>query len=315
MADLAVKIIQVNENKLVIAAAIVPFSIVGTLIRIGLNRLQDYSGAPVFSLVYAQWMGCFIMGIAIKNKNFLLQWYQPSHAAITSGLCGSITTFSSWQLGIFQAFSNYHAYPHTRGKNVLAGLSVFLVTLAMAINGLIFGQHVGEFVSSRYHTTAVEPVPRGFSFAYLKKRDYLTLLFGILCWVGVILAAIFTQHQKEVALACVFAPLGALTRWYLSFYNNKLPHFPLGTWVANVFGTMILAALSLVQSGPSMSMISCSVVGALSDGYCGCLTTISTFVVYISYLYGTISVVIAQCTMFVILGSYIWSQGVTFSCL
>lgn len=71
MADAEVKSVEVIENKLVIAASIIPFSIAGTLIRIALTRLQDYSGAPVFGLVYAQWVGCLIMGIAVKNKNDL----------------------------------------------------------------------------------------------------------------------------------------------------------------------------------------------------------------------------------------------------
>jgi CrcB protein len=68
------KIVEINENKLAIAAAIIPFSIAGCLIRIAITDLQQYSGAPVFGLVYAQWLGCLIMGIAMKKKDPLSLW-------------------------------------------------------------------------------------------------------------------------------------------------------------------------------------------------------------------------------------------------
>lgn len=210
--------------------------------------------------------------------------YLPSHPAISTGLCGSITTFSSWQLGIFKEFANYNANSHTRGKNVLAALSEFIVTLAMSFNGFIVGQHIGDLLlgfSSPSKNIKKEPkvVPVGFSTRYLTKRDYAVIVFGILSWLGVIFAAIFAQDQKELALACVFAPVGALTRWFLSFYNGKTPNFPIGTYIANIFGTAVLAALSLTQSGPHLVPIACAVVQALADGYCGCLTTVSTFIV------------------------------------
>lgn len=74
MADVDNGEIEINENKLVIAATIIPLSMIGTLIRIALTRLQDYSGAPVFSLVYAQWLGCLIMGIVTRNKSNMFLW-------------------------------------------------------------------------------------------------------------------------------------------------------------------------------------------------------------------------------------------------
>jgi fluoride ion exporter CrcB/FEX len=199
-------------------------------------------------------------------------------------LCGSITTFSSWQLGIFKEFANYNAYPHTRGKNILAALSEFLVTLAMSLNGLLFGQHIGELFSNqidRKTSIQIEPkvIPRGFSLTYLSKKDYLTITFAIVSWLGVIFSAIFSPYQRGLAFACVFAPVGALTRWYLSFYNGRIPHFPIGTYAANIFGTIVLAVLAIAQSGPQITAIACYVVAGLADGFCGCLTTISTFMV------------------------------------
>ncbi|RCH77801.1 hypothetical protein CU098_005127, partial [Rhizopus stolonifer] len=90
------------------------------------------------------------------------------------------------------------------------------------------------------------------------------------------------------------------------------------TFIANIFGTIVLSILVLLQSGAvSPAISSCEVIQALADGFCGCLTTISTFMVELNtlgiwdgYVYGISSVVVAQCFVFVILGSFIWSQGI-----
>lgn len=110
--------LQIYENKLPIFAALIPVSILGALIRIGLNLLETYNGAPVFGLAYAQFVGCVIMGVVVKKKDFLIKTYLPLQIALSTGLCGSITTFSSWQLGTFEAFSNYAGADHARGYNV-----------------------------------------------------------------------------------------------------------------------------------------------------------------------------------------------------
>lgn len=65
---------HVDENKFVIVSIIIPMAILGTLIRIGVQQLQTYDGAPVFGLVYAQWIGCFIMGIVVQAKAELIRW-------------------------------------------------------------------------------------------------------------------------------------------------------------------------------------------------------------------------------------------------
>lgn len=74
MEDAPKKIVEINENKLSIAAIIIPFSIAGALIRITISRLETFPGMPVFSLVYAQWIGCLIIGIATRNKSRLFSW-------------------------------------------------------------------------------------------------------------------------------------------------------------------------------------------------------------------------------------------------
>ncbi|KAI9310487.1 CrcB-like protein-domain-containing protein, partial [Dichotomocladium elegans] len=292
----------------------IPFAIAGTLIRIGLGRLETFDGAPVFSLVYAQWIGCFVMGMAAEKKQWLLDISPVLQIGIATGLCGSITTFSSWQLDIFEAFANYDQAPHTTGKNVLGAISVFLVTLAMALNGLVFGRHVARMLYRKI-------VSRGYSIKYMGRTDWIVLLFGLVAWAGVAVAAGLAPSQRELALACVFGPAGALLRWHWASWNVLSPRFPWGTWVANMVGTLVLAILSLLGSGVAMPWIACQVLQGLADGFCGCLTTISTFMASLTnlrlrhaYFYGVISVVLGQCLMFLVFGTFIWTRDLNSTC-
>ncbi|CAO3622302.1 unnamed protein product [Cunninghamella blakesleeana] len=286
------------------------------------------------------------MGIATSQKVNIMSIYHPLQVGISTGLCGSITTFSSWQLGIFSSFANIEAYDHTRGKNILSAISQLLVTLAMSLNGYHFGRHIGEWLDSNswWNTLInekkisfkknnenqeqqvdfpkIEIVPCGFSVNKLILFDYLVILFGIISWVGVIIAAIFSPlKNRELTLATVFSPVGALLRWYLSFFNNRFPSFPIGTFLANILGTLVLAIISIFRYNISTSPLSCVVIAALADGFCGCLSTISTFVVEITtlnlgdkYIYASTSIITGQCIMFVVLGSFIWTHGVNVIC-
>ncbi|KAI8341295.1 CrcB-like protein-domain-containing protein [Chlamydoabsidia padenii] len=342
--------ITVYEKKVVVGFIIIPFAMAGALVRVGLQRLETYNGAPVFGLVYAQWIGCFIMGMVTLHKNNLFLLYHPLQVGLASGLCGSITSFSSWQYGMFGAFANVDGADHTRGKNVLAGISQCLVTLAMSFSGYHGGQHIGRLLDHLdlftpllqrrlmmdQHTrnqlykektgddTTYALVPHVIPGTDFNVVDRLIIAFGLLSWIGVILAAVFTidDQQRELALTCVFAPVGALLRWYLSFFNGKLRRdIFVGTLSANLFGTLVLGVIYLLRFHGHLSLISCIVLSALADGFCGCLTTISTFVVELSnlplnesYLYGLLSIVLGQCLMFVMVGCYIWTHTVNLTC-
>jgi fluoride ion exporter CrcB/FEX len=125
------------------------------------------------------------------------------------------------------------------------------------------------------------------------------------------------RHQATAAL--LFAFPGTLTRYLLSLQLNTLIKvIPLGTLTANLMGTAFLGAFHVVQniSKDPVSSNACAILQGLSDGYCGCLTTVSTFAVEILGLklwkgsqYAFVSWTMGQLLLLVILGPSFWTGG------
>lgn len=171
------------------------------------------------------------------------------------------------------------------------------------------------------------------------KRDWLRVVdifiipIAALCWLAAILMSIWIRKWRADPLfACVFAPLGVYGRFWVSKWLNPVtPKFPVGTFVVNVVGTGILAGVT-VGLGEKPFGMGCGLLKGVGDGFCGCLTTVSTFVTEMrglggelfliegtikekgrlmeavakrGYIYGAVSVVAGICVMIVILGSYV----------
>lgn len=126
------------------------------------------------------------------------------------------------------------------------------------------------------------------------------------------------RHQATAAL--LFSYPGTLTRYFLSIKLNPLSKaLPLGTFTANMFGTALLAAFHVLQnvSASPVTDSACALLQGLLDGYCGCLTTVSTFAAEIASLatrkawrYALLSWVGGQLLILVIQGPSFWSAGV-----
>ncbi|RUP31129.1 P-loop containing nucleoside triphosphate hydrolase protein [Jimgerdemannia flammicorona] len=264
---------KVLEKRLPIATMLLPFSIIGVLVRLGVVQLETFAGSPVFPLVYAQ--------------------YHPLYIGLTTGLCGSITTFSSWELGMFQALSNfsgenYALWYNVRNKllsyQILAGLTHNLVTISLSITGLSFGDHLAFVLwpenNAISHPVVLKLIPRGYFDIRLDWKDVVIIVAGALVWGIPIVIAATLETQRRVLLAAVFAPVGedhnsqgTLLRWHLSRYNTLYPTFPLGTFLANQLGTVVLAVLVLIKTGVTSDYVSCEVIQGLADGFCGeCFT-------------------------------------------
>ncbi|KAK7060584.1 Origin recognition complex subunit 2 [Paramarasmius palmivorus] len=260
-----------------VIALLIPSSIFGVLARLGLQALVTYDGESIFPLAFVQALGCFVMGAALPLKPIIGEFYGPLYIAITTGFCGSLTTFSSWQVDVFDSWINSGG-AHRGGlrdsnhEQFIDGLTKTVFTLSLSLSSIIFGSYLAKLG---------EPYIPRLSPPKRVVRWSITVI-SILLYAATLptyfrLSPRF-RHQATAAL--LFAFPGALTRYILSVKLNPLVQtLPIGTFTANAGGTALLAAFHVLQaiSTKPVSPTTCSILQGLGDGYCGCLTTVSTF--------------------------------------
>ena len=93
----------------------------------------------------------------------------------------------------------------------------------------------------------------------------------------------YTITYRTMVYACLLAPTGALLRWKLSGYNGRISKynwFPLGTFGANVVGSLLSAAMIALETRMYgfKSFWAMGTIRAIKVGFTGCLSTVSTFV-------------------------------------
>jgi fluoride ion exporter CrcB/FEX len=254
----------------------------------------------------------------------------PLYVGLTTGFCGCFTSFSSFIRDVFLGMSNdipaptYHptASPTTlvhrdAGYSVMAILAVVFTTVALCYCALKMGAHLAAYL---------DPLTPTLPFRFTRRViDPLFVMLGIGSWIGAVVMTALPPHNAwrgQALFACVFAPIGCLMRYYVSLLvNAKVPSFPLGTFTCNMFGTAVLGMSYDVQRVTmgrmaGGSIVGCQVLQGIEDGFCGALTTVSTWMLELDtlrrghgYVYGTSSVVVGLSIMTVIMGSVRWSIG------
>ncbi|KFY22083.1 hypothetical protein V493_06852 [Pseudogymnoascus sp. VKM F-4281 (FW-2241)] len=270
----------------------------------------------------------------------------PLYIGLTTGFCGSFTSFSSFIRDGFLALSNSSptitstsgsssTIPRNGGFSFMALLAVNILTLCLCISALKFGAHLAIAL---HHITPSIP-------ARLIRRicDRITVVIAIGAWLGAVLMTIWPPDRPsgpatngrttwaqeswrgKVLFSLIFAPLGCIARFYASVRLNGLrSSFPVGTFVVNIFGVIVLGMAWDLQHAPLGSLggriggglTGCQVLQGVMDGFCGCLTTVSTWVLELTslrrrnaYFYGVASVGVALAFLTIIMGSLRWTRG------
>ncbi|KAJ3182154.1 hypothetical protein HDU85_003196 [Gaertneriomyces sp. JEL0708] len=310
--------IQVPYRFFSIFLWLILFSVAGVLIRIGLLKLHTYRDAPIAPVVYPQVVGCVLIGWLNANKRAIAKSYYPLFIGLATGLCGSITTFSGWSLSTFIAFGNLET--QASGHSVLAGIGVIIVVLGMSIVAVMFGEQFARLLtlekasgnSSQPKLNFVEQTQGPTT------ENYFTLVLAAAVVIVVVLLSIFVVAHRGIWFATLFGPPGTIIRFKLSKLNVRNMRFAYGTFIANILGTALLAGLFIARYKVPLHSTSCNIIVGFSDGFCGCLTTVSTFIIELrsmptryAYGYGLTSIFVGQIVMVVIAGAYVWSQGVS----
>lgn len=346
------------------------FSILGTLARLGIQWLTFYPGAPVsLGVLWANVAGSLVMGFLSEDRRlFRVPHSGARHAAeargrsddkaaraaharakkavplyvgLTTGFCGSLTSFSSFMRDVFLALSNdlpappptSSTVPRSGGYSVMALLAVVILTVALSLGALRLGAHLA---------LALDPLTPALPPAALRRSlDRAAVPLAAGAWLAALLLCILPPDRPggpaardggwaretwrgQALFAVALAPPGCLLRFHAARRLNGIAAaFPLGTFAANVFGTAVLGMAFDLQhvrlagtAAVGAGRVGCQVLQGVMDGFCGCLTTVSTWVAELSglrprhaWVYGAVSVGASLALLLVVMGSVRWTVG------
>ncbi|KAI0564677.1 putative fluoride ion transporter CrcB [Gracilaria domingensis] len=253
----------------------------GVVLRLAVNRLfgESVGGitsarSALFTDLPANFLGCFILGFhdSLKRRFMYPEWF---NVAISTGLAGSVTSprlpaFVAIPVGLAMAFLGL-----TLGKDA-GDLLVHLSANQGGVNRSLSEESALHSANQRTGTTS-------------RARRMCALLATVFAFFGLygamVTGAIFdstsfsVSHRRFFWMSGVFAPFGALLRWWLSRFNGKGERFPLGTFGANMTAMVLDLSIAVVLLvNRRISVAARFVLLAVISGLGGSLSTVSTWV-------------------------------------
>lgn len=303
-------------EQLVYFCALSVASYVGVVARIYLAELAEWNGVPFFPSIYPEVVGTAIMGFISSHESLLQVKHKAVYQAIATGLCGSITTFSSWNSEAVTVLLQIDQVTVNNVTRVIGWLTIILLGLGMPFAAFSFGKHVACL--SPWNDQRLLPDPtnnqptrrcitmEGFAFV---------IIWMLFTTIGIVIPYHF--NRLDLLFSIVFSAFGTYVRWHLSPLNSAFTSFKLGTFIVNVLGAWVLGAAVVSRRYLGSSLESDDIVLqmliGLGTGFCGCLTTVSTFAVELTslpllstYIYAFSSILLAQIGLIVIRGTYEW---------
>lgn len=331
-------------------------SILGTYTRVGLNELSSYEPSYVApgSVLWSNLVACMIMGMLQDLKKG--GWFEPDELSntfvvLTTGYCGALSSYATMMLEMFlhstslmpSDISNGIKLPN-RAYGIMEFLSVLLVQLIVSMGSYVFGRSfakhlilpLGPQMDLPEEKNELVPEPSVSEIKVLwtykaVKTFHLVLSISAVPLIAliVVLSGVYNNKSRSLwtlpELLCI---PGGLLRYYLAvWFNPSLEFFPLGTFYANQFAVITLAAFTMCLRGRSNADLSmpiaktitqCHVLSALSTGFSGTLSTISTFInegyhlpLSKALIYYGLSIGGSYCLLVVMLGSIAWTRGLT----
>lgn len=357
------------ETQLYTVSYLILFSILGTLARLGLQALTTYPGTPViFPSIWPNFVGSLVMGFLSEERIFFRDeqdaplpspspqdrgsdeenhntaaakqaWAArkktiPLYIGLTTGFCGSLTSFSAFIRDTFLALSNNlpagsPSAPRNGGYSLLATLAVPALTVSLSLAALFFGAHLALALARFAVPSPSRSRSNKTRYLLFLLLDRATVPLACACWLAAALLSVFpppghAAWRGQATLAAALAPPGCLLRFVAAVrLNGRVVGFPVGTFAVNVAGTAVLAvawALAHVKGvvggngGGEGAVVACQVLSGVQDGFSGCLTTVSTWVAELAvlrrrhaYVYGGMSVLAGLAVMVAVAGGARWS--------
>lgn len=287
-------------------------SYAGVFTRIYLMELVNWDGVPLFPSLYPQLVGTTIMGLVTSHKLLLTNSFV--YPALATGLCGSITTFSSWNSeAVSSLLQSGQAVPDN-GVRVLGWVTTLLLGLGMSTGALTLGCHLATLSPwadvKQQNRKLKSPDPP--SKSRLVEGGIFVCAWAVLTVLIIVLP--YFLGRRDLVFSGLLATLGTYLRWHLSPLNSTFKSFKLGTFLANVAGAWLLGGVVFAQGLFTEGALLHDILAGVAAGFCGSLTTVSTFAVELSglplrpsYVYAVSSIVLAQLGMVLVRGTLEWT--------
>ncbi|KAL3799413.1 hypothetical protein HJC23_013868 [Cyclotella cryptica] len=268
------------------------------------GRTDQYGGALFIDLP-ANMFGSLIMGfvtghstdwpvLAVLKHDHPLQNEDGLHLGLKTALCGTITTFSSWNAQMVLMMDGTGT---VLGSQVIAALFGYVLGLQVSISCF----RAGRTLAAWFH---LKNNPHIFDSVRFIAEDHTsvrmaetTQLKGTHLWNARILPSILAsalfilfvlgdfywgiEYYRQLWISCLFGPFGAIIRWKLSTFNGKMNQWiPIGTFISNFVASAISAFISaiVISSTLNTSFWTLHSLKAISLGFAGCLSTVSSMV-------------------------------------
>ncbi|CCK71556.1 FluC/FEX family fluoride channel KNAG_0H01430 [Huiozyma naganishii CBS 8797] len=331
-------------------------SILGTYVRVGIEALTKYkySFTAEGSSLWPNFVACLLMGALQILNGPENSWFTECpylYTGLTTGFCGACSSYSSMVLEMMHYSTslnriniNEHVKLPNRAYGIMEFLSVLLSHLFISFGAYIWGRALAEQLAAAVTTSrdseksedssdTPHPTPVVAHHTVLKYVKWLNMVFAAatipLIALLIVLACVYNNYSRAVwTLPPLFGIFGSLLRHHLSLsFNSGNVRFPHGTFIANQLGVILICVFDMVQRGKKnghsntpiiTSVTACRVVSALSNGFCGCLSTLSTFMnegyrlgFRGSLFYYSVSFGVSYIVCIIMLGSLAWSRGLT----
>lgn len=199
--------------------------------------------------------------------------FSQLYIGLTTGLCGSLTTYSGVMFYSCVALfgpSKSQTYP------ISNYLSVLVAVLSSSFVAFLLGRDLSICCLKSSQRTKQ---------TILLIKDHVNrwifpLLISFCIPLLILLAVLLPQGPLTYLIySVIFSPFGSLTRYFLSVvFNGKYP-IPVGTLIANLFGSLLYFGLMTIKIYVQIrSFLVEQILLGLLQGYCGCLTTVSTLI-------------------------------------
>jgi fluoride ion exporter CrcB/FEX len=270
------------------------------------GKTEQYGGALFIDLP-ANMFGSFIMGSLTGHSkdwpvlpwlkhDHPLQYEDGLHLGLRTALCGTITTFSSWNAQMVLMMDGTGTY---LGSQVVAALFGYVLGMQVSISCFRAGRTLAAWCHLKVnpHIFEVDVLP----IDYAESEDSEHQLSGrlrlnsrvISSFIALALFVLYIlgdfywgiKYYRQLWISCLLGPFGTLLRWKLSTLNGKLrldnwKWFPIGTFSSNFIGSIVSSSINAIFTASLVNGYSLThdILAGMVLGFAGCLSTVSSMV-------------------------------------